>query len=63
MPTPIHWIPWDDRVKAKISRGAHNMTGRILHWPYCKRCGIVALKNDETRRVLAKPCVILEDDK
>jgi hypothetical protein len=41
--------------------GSHQMTKRICHWPYCARCGLVALKNERTRRALAAPCVTTED--
>ncbi len=63
MPTPIHWIPWDERVKARIRRGPHAMQKlKRLSWPYCTRCGILALKNEATRKVLRAECVTLEDD-
>lgn len=55
------WIPWDGKVKSKIVRGPHNMSKRILHWPYCARCGLVALKNEATRKALRKECVTEED--
>lgn len=25
-------------------------------WPVCQRCGLVALKNEATRRALRQPC-------
>ena len=37
--------------------GPHKMTKRICHWPYCARCGLVALKNEVSQRALAAPCV------
>ena len=40
--------------------GPHRMTKRIFHWPYCARCGLVALKNDATRRALRAQCVTYE---
>lgn len=39
-----------------LHRGAHALTRKILHWPYCVRCGLVALRNDETRRALNRQC-------
>lgn len=62
--TPIQWIPWSERAKARISRGAHVMTGKIkrIPWPYCTRCGLLALRNDATRAALRRECVIVEDD-
>jgi hypothetical protein len=40
--------------------GPHAMTKRILHWPYCARCGLLALNNDESRRAIRRPCVTEE---
>lgn len=37
--------------------GNHNMSKRIIHWPYCSNCGLVALKNDVTRKALKAKCV------
>lgn len=37
--------------------GTHNMSKRILSWPYCANCGRVALKNDATRKALKSACV------
>jgi hypothetical protein len=36
--------------------GPHRFTGRILHWAYCSRCGLVLLKNDVSRKAAAKFC-------
>lgn len=43
--------------------GAHSMTGVLkrMPWPYCKRCGLIALRNDATRKALREPCVTWED--
>ena len=41
--------------------GPHDFTCRVLHWPYCKHCGLMRLRNDATRRAEAKPCIRLED--
>lgn len=60
MATPIHWVPFEDRGSL-TRRGPHSMTGKILHWPYCKRCGLIALKNDTTKRALRKVCEWIED--
>ena len=37
-------------------RGVHNFSGRILNWNYCKKCGLVALKNKATKRAIRKAC-------
>lgn len=47
--------PWVTRT------GPHKMNKRILHWPYCSQCGLIALKNKVTRKALKKPCVWEED--
>lgn len=44
--------------RGKRDSAPHDMRGQILHWPYCKRCGLIALKNERTARALRKPCVI-----
>lgn len=46
----------EDLKRASVRTGPHRLTGRMLHWPYCIQCGRVALKNEATRRDLAKPC-------
>ena len=38
----------------------HALTKRICHWPYCAYCGLVALKNEPTRKELRRPCVSYE---
>lgn len=42
-------------------REGHTLDGRVAHWPYCIHCGLVALKNDVTRRALKNKCVTWED--
>lgn len=44
----------------KRVRDAHSLKRRVLHWPYCEYCGLLALKNDVTRKALSKPCVTWE---
>jgi hypothetical protein len=60
-PTPIEWIPWDDKQKAVVRRGPHHLEGKILHWRFCTRCGLMNLKNDATRAALKKQCEWIED--
>lgn len=45
------------RTEPKRVRDHHELKGRIAHWPYCVHCGLVALKNDVTKRELRKSCV------
>jgi hypothetical protein len=47
--------------KGQRRTGPHAMTGRVLNWAHCSRCGLLALKNDATRRALKEPCVWYED--
>lgn len=61
-----HWQSVTD-VKAFLAqkgtkrvRDSHSMTKRIAHWPYCAHCGLVALKNDVSRKKLKQPCVVEE---
>lgn len=62
MSKSIEWVAWDHTKKAREVRGPHNLSGKkILHWQFCRRCGLMALKNDESRRLLRKQCVTLED--
>jgi hypothetical protein len=44
----------------KRVRDAHSLKKRVAHWPYCEHCGLVALKNDVSRRALAAQCVVHE---
>jgi hypothetical protein len=61
----VAWHPVAD-VRAFLSqRGTfttkpHEFTKRILHWPYCARCGLVALRNAPTRKLMAKLCTVEE---
>ncbi len=51
----IEWVPYVERAHA-VHRGPHRFTKRILHWPYCAGCGLVALKNEATRQRMRQPC-------
>ena len=42
--------------KGNRRTGPHALTRKIMHWLYCARCGLVALKNDATRKALKAPC-------
>ena len=55
-------IKWSD-IRGVRRSGSHRMTKRILHWPYCSNCKLMALRNDVTRRALRAPCVWWEDEK
>jgi len=60
-PTPIEWIPLDERRKATIKKGPHRLDARVLSWLYCSRCGLMALRNEATRLALRQPCTWMED--
>ena len=40
--------------------GSHAMTKSIFHWRYCAHCGLLALKNEATRKALRGPCIVYE---
>ena len=40
----------------------HEMTAKVLHWPRCKHCGLVALRNDATRAKLREGCYVWADE-
>lgn len=44
----------------KRVRESHELKGRVMHWPFCVHCGLVALKNQVSRDALKKPCVVWE---
>jgi hypothetical protein len=39
---------------------AHEFSRRILHWPYCKHCGLIPLKNVASQKAASSPCVTYE---
>ena len=45
-----------------IGTRPHAMTGKILHWPTCVHCGLVALKNEATRKRLKRGCWVWKDE-
>lgn len=61
MPAPVQWVPLEER-KAHLKRGPHRLTGRLkrLPWPFCVQCGLLALKNDVTKRALRRQCEWLD---
>jgi hypothetical protein len=57
------WQEWKDWKKpGQLRIRAHAMTKKMkrLPWPYCAHCGLMALKNDASRREMKKPCVVEE---
>lgn len=54
------WVPWIPG-KSVIRKAPHAMTRKILSWMACARCGLLALRNEATRRALKRPCVWEEE--
>lgn len=40
----------------KSAGSGHNPSGRIAGYAYCKKCGLVYLRNDVTTKAIAAPC-------
>jgi hypothetical protein len=57
----VEWVPFADR-KHVTRRGAHNLSGKILKWNYCTRCGLIALRNHATALALRAQCEWIDDD-
>jgi len=34
----------------------HAFTKKMMHWPMCGRCGLLALKNDATKKAIREGC-------
>jgi hypothetical protein len=43
-------------LKRRIVKAPHAMTMKCLNWMYCSRCGLLTLKNEETRKALRAGC-------
>jgi hypothetical protein len=60
-----HWVQVKDVAaflrSGRTRKGVHEFTARILHWPYCKHCGLMLIKNDVSRRAASGTCIRLED--
>jgi hypothetical protein len=48
-----------DKGQKKV--GDHSFNKIILNYPYCSHCGLVALKNDISRRAMKEKCVYYDD--
>lgn len=40
----------------------HQWKGKLLNWNYCVHCGLLALKNDATRKAIRAACRNGEDN-
>lgn len=47
--------------KKKIINHRFNGRSKSFHWNYCTGCGLVALKNERTKKAMKKPCDIDEE--
>lgn len=46
----------DPSHKPDLSYDPHKFTGRICHWEYCVKCGLVALRNTATGVAIKLGC-------
>jgi len=51
-----------NKPKYKVKNHIWNSRYKICHWLYCPGCGLVALKNEATRKRMAKPCESMENN-
>lgn len=56
----FEWVPWKGPTRGTLKSGVHTFNRKILNWPYCGRCGLLALKNEATRRAMRQACVVEE---
>jgi len=45
----------------KFKTVPHQWNGKICSWVYCTGCGLVALRNDSTRKRMQQGCESMED--
>lgn len=50
-----------NQPKKKFKKIPHNFNKKVCHWMYCSGCGLVALKNDATRKRMEKSCESMEE--
>lgn len=55
----VDWEPWAAGAAPKVKREAHAFTRRAAGYHYCARCGLVALRNEATRRAMRALCETL----
>jgi hypothetical protein len=61
---PVHDVRAFLAERGRKVRGPHSFKGVIkrMPWPYCTRCGLIALRNDATNRAMREQCETWEDD-
>lgn len=42
--------------RGAVRRGPHAYTRKVLHWPFCARCGLVLLRNEATEKATRRQC-------
>lgn len=47
--------------KKAFKKVPHNFNKKVCHWMYCSGCGLVALKNDSTRKRMQQSCESMEE--
>ncbi len=58
MSRQIEWVPFDATTPPQVHRGPHQMTKfKRLPWLYCRKCGLIALKNAASHQAVRKDCV------
>lgn len=45
----------------KFKKQPHQFTKKVCHWMYCSGCGLVALKNESTRKRIEQSCESMEE--
>ena len=46
------------KPKFKVT-GHHVWQGKILTWQYCMKCGLITLKNDNTRKAINRAIPVI----
>ena len=54
MTSMVEWLGEPPKTK----KVPHEFTRRVLHWPYCKYCGLVKLNNAASRKAAKKKCEV-----
>ena len=49
------------RSQKQFKTVPHQFNKKVCHWVYCSGCGLVALKNESTRKRMAEGCQSMED--
>lgn len=47
--------------KKAFKKVPHSFNKKVCHWMYCSGCGLVALKNDSTKKRMKQSCESMEE--